>query len=115
MLFLTLAFLYGEFCAHFIILTLITLSSVITSLSLSDYSFPYMVIILSVISSAAHFAFQLDQVRTVCALYLFIILYGIKKGKIEIRHPQSLKIREKVIISEEKFVYNKIQSVTITV
>jgi hypothetical protein len=31
-------------------------------LSVSDYSFPYVVIILSVISNAAHFAFKLDQV-----------------------------------------------------
>jgi hypothetical protein len=32
-----------------------------TVLSVSDYSFPYVVIILSVISNAAHFAFKLDQ------------------------------------------------------
>jgi hypothetical protein len=30
--------------------------------SVSDYSFPYIVIILSVISNAAHFAYKLDQV-----------------------------------------------------
>jgi len=33
-------------------------------LSVSDYSFPYIVIILSVISNAVHFAFKLDQVST---------------------------------------------------
>jgi hypothetical protein len=31
-------------------------------LSVSDYSFPYIVIILSVVSNAVHFAFKLDQV-----------------------------------------------------
>jgi hypothetical protein len=33
-----------------------------TVLSVPDYSFPFVVIILSVVSNAAHFAYKLEQV-----------------------------------------------------
>lgn len=39
---------------------------------ISDYSFPYIIFILSIVSSAAHFAIQLDQSVTSLIISTFV-------------------------------------------
>lgn len=40
----------------------------------SDYSFPYIIIILSIIANAVHFAVELDQVNQNFS-YLFLVIF----------------------------------------